>query len=135
MKDNILIDTNVLIYGETNDNEEKHKKAIEIIENTDNICISIQNITEFSHNMIKKSNISSLEINKIILNYIKVFDLLYFDFGHVTKANSISRDYKLHFFDALLVATMYENNVSKIITENKKDFRKVPWIEVINPFK
>jgi predicted nucleic acid-binding protein len=40
-----------------------------------------------------------------------------------------------NFWDALIVATMEENSIDTIITENEKDFKKVKWIKTINPFK
>jgi predicted nucleic acid-binding protein len=43
--------------------------------------------------------------------------------------------YKIPFWDALIVATMEENSIDTIITENEKDFKKVKWIKTINPFK
>jgi len=36
---------------------------------------------------------------------------------------------------ALLAATMKESGISKIYTKNTRDFDKVPWLEVINPFE
>ncbi len=38
----------------------------------------------------------------------------------------------MSFWDSLLAATMKENNIFNIYTENIKDF-KVPWINAINP--
>jgi predicted nucleic acid-binding protein len=48
--------------------------------------------------------------------------------------SKISKQHKIHFFDSLLAATMQENGISKILTENVKDFNKIAGIEAENPF-
>ncbi|MDO8553310.1 MAG: PIN domain-containing protein [Candidatus Micrarchaeota archaeon] len=138
MKDKIMVDTNVLIYIETSDEEKKHEIAIETLEKMKleyDLFLSIQNINEFSNNMLKKSNLSHSSINEIITNYQTTFNMIFFNIETIKAANNVSREYNIHFYDALLAATMQENNIFKIITENEKDFKKVPWIKIINPFK
>jgi len=39
------------------------------------------------------------------------------------------------YWDALIVACMMEHGITTIVTENERDFRKIPGITVINPFK
>ncbi|WP_346866156.1 hypothetical protein [Methanocalculus sp. MSAO_Arc2] len=45
----------------------------------------------------------------------------------------IKERYKLHFWDALLVATMLENHIHVIYTE-AAHFKRIPGITVVNPF-
>ena len=52
----------------------------------------------------------------------------------IVLATKISEEYNMSYWDSLLAATMKENGITTIYTENEKDF-KVPWIKVINPFK
>lgn len=134
MNDKVLVDTNILIYAETSDDEKKHNKAVKTIQTHNNLWISMQNITEFSNNMIKKSKLSPSEINNIVEDYKRAFSLIHFGIETVKQANRISRDFKLAFFDSLLVATMEEYRINTIITENEKDFKKIPWLNIINPF-
>jgi len=42
--------------------------------------------------------------------------------------------YQIHYCDALLCATMKQNGVTNVLTENTRDFRKIPWITAVNPF-
>ncbi|MDE1825802.1 MAG: hypothetical protein KGH61_04635 [Candidatus Micrarchaeota archaeon] len=39
------------------------------------------------------------------------------------------------FWDLVIAETLKENDITEIITENGKDFDKIPWIKVRNPFK
>jgi predicted nucleic acid-binding protein len=37
--------------------------------------------------------------------------------------------------DALIAACMLENGIEIIVTENERDFKRIPGITVINPFR
>lgn len=37
--------------------------------------------------------------------------------------------------DSVIIASMYENHISKIYTDNEIDFQKVKDIEIINPIR
>lgn len=43
--------------------------------------------------------------------------------------------YRTNFWDALIVACMLEYGVDTIVTENERDFKRIPGITVVNPFK
>ncbi len=138
MKDNLLVDTNVLIYMETADDLTKHIAAIETLTQLKSgydLFLSIQNLNEFCNNMNKKTQIDFEKLNGFVLNYQETFRLIFFNIETIKRANQISRMYHIHFFDSLLAATMQENNINTIITENKKDFEKIPWLKVISPFQ
>lgn len=53
----------------------------------------------------------------------------------VLKAVDLVKLHRTSIWDALIAASMLENNVSKILTENERDFRRISSITVINPFK
>ena len=39
------------------------------------------------------------------------------------------------FWEILIAETMRDAGVTKIYTENEKDFKKIPWIRIENPIK
>jgi predicted nucleic acid-binding protein len=39
------------------------------------------------------------------------------------------------FWGALIAACMLEHGIEIIVTENEKDFKKIPGITIVNPFK
>jgi predicted nucleic acid-binding protein len=51
----------------------------------------------------------------------------------VLSAIRIHREFDVPYWDALIAATMRENGVTRIYTEDEKSFRKIPWLEVVNP--
>ena len=49
-------------------------------------------------------------------------------------AIDLTSKYHVHLWDTLIAACMKENDLTEIVTENKKDFEKIPDIEVMVPF-
>ena len=43
--------------------------------------------------------------------------------------------YRAPFWDALIAATMLEHGIDTIVTENERDFKKIPGITIINLFQ
>ena len=39
------------------------------------------------------------------------------------------------FWDVLIAVTMRDSGVTRLYTENETDFRKIPWVEVLNPLR
>ena len=59
--------------------------------------------------------------------------ILQYGVGSVLAAQDLQADYSLHFWDALLVATMKEHGIDTIYSEDNH-FKKVPWLKMINPY-
>ncbi len=137
-----LIDSNVLIYAYDASDKKKHEIAKNILKNAWNkkidYAISVQNLSEFFYVVTEKRKIiPRKEAQDIIMNLTSSGCLHLFS---ITEASirlgaAIAASENVHFFDALLGATMKENYVKEIITEDIKDFEKIPGIKVINPFK
>ena len=51
----------------------------------------------------------------------------------IIRAIDINLEYNIPYYDALLAATMRENGIFNIYTENVKDFKAV-GIKAVNPF-
>jgi len=58
------------------------------------------------------------------------------NYSHLTVKRALEdlRTINTSFRDALIAETMKEAGVGTLYTENEKDFRRIPWIEVVNPF-
>jgi predicted nucleic acid-binding protein len=55
--------------------------------------------------------------------------------GTLVKAMEIVESVRAPFWDALIAVCMLEHGIEVIVTENEKDFKNVPGITVMNPFK
>jgi predicted nucleic acid-binding protein len=136
-----LIDTNVLCYLFDARYPEKSKIAKELIarcfRSESRYSVSVQNLAEFA--VVLSEKIPGPVPYKIISRFIsdieqfEGWDVICYDAGTLSLALEFQKDYRLHFWDALLGATMREQGISTIITEDEH-FEKIPWLEVIDPF-
>lgn len=141
-KEPYLIDTNIFLTVYTNVNPEDKSEKIRNYFNLlseDNLkygCISIQNLVEFvnvTKNKIKCFD-NPAELNNRLKNISNLFCVLSYNSDTIMQAVDLSYSTGVHFFDALLAQTMLDNNIHLILTENTKDFNKIPGIKAINPF-
>ncbi len=137
-----LIDTNILVYAYNDAESDKHKIAKGLLEKCWNkevsYAISSQNIAEFFRIMTEKIQ-NPLDIGiteQIIKDIIKFsnWQVINYDENTILKAVSMHKQIKKNFWDLLIIATMIENGVFKIYTENIRDFSQFNNIHVINPF-
>ncbi len=144
MKDRLcLLDTNILVYAyDTSEIDSgKHEICKDLIAkcwSLDNeFAISLQNLSEFYVITTKKieNPISTKDAKNIIEGILsfKGWKKINFTANTILSAIDTSSSYKIHYWDALLATTMRENNILCIYTENERDFKKIPWLEVVNP--
>jgi predicted nucleic acid-binding protein len=137
-----LIDTNVLVYAFDTGCGEKQTIAKELLvrcwKNEVNYAVSIQNLAEFSTVVVEKVTFPAPaeDVRQFLTSIISYngWTVLTYGAHTVIRAHEIRYEYKLHFWDALLAATMEENAIRTILTEDAH-FSRVPWITVINPFE
>jgi len=143
MNDEIFYDTTILIYAydefEPRKKQISEKLVVEIFQGKRKAFISNQVLAElFSVLTTKMRKPISPEIaEKIVQNFIESENWVKTNYNEKTvkSAMSTAKIFKPSFWDSLIAETMKENGINKIITENEKDFRKIPGIKVINPFK
>jgi predicted nucleic acid-binding protein len=138
-----LIDSNILSYVFDETETEKHKICNELVadcwKRKRDFSVSVQNLSEFYVVVTKK--ISNPIPAKIAKNFIELiidfqgWHVITYDAQTIKSAIGISTKHGIHYRDALLAATMRENNVFSIYTENENDFKKIPWIKIINPIE
>jgi len=143
IKNLLLIDTNILVYAYDAEDVKKHFIASKLLEKCwkgqASYTLSIQNLAEFFFIIIEKvKNPLECDVAKQIVEDIihsPHWNVIKYDAKTIVHASNIKLANKIHFWDALLIATMLENDVYTIYTENEKDFGKVKQISVVNPFK
>jgi len=143
MKDEVFFDTNIIAYAF--DKSEPRKKKIcerlveRVFKGEIRGCVSNQVLGELFVVLTEKiGKPISRETARIIVEaFIESDKWKKIDYSSLTvkKALVNAERVKASFWDILIVETMKENKVSKIYTENEKDFRKIGGVEVINPFK
>ena len=138
-KELFLIDSNILVYAfekEEGIKKDKAKKLLdECVFGTREFAISNQNLAEFIFVVTRKGKLGVEEAKNLVIEITQFqgFKKINYDSNTIPIALSIMQDFKASFWDALLAATMRENGIFNIYTENVKDF-KMPWIKAVNPF-
>ncbi|WP_292417891.1 PIN domain-containing protein [Methanoregula sp.] len=137
-----LIDTNILCYALDTSDPVKRAVAADLLSqcwrSEIDLSVSVQNLAEFSVVMTEKvkNPVPDETVIRFIRN-IASFDgwtIISYDAETILDALNIQKNYSLHFWDALLAATMRQHSIESIFTEDSH-FNKVSWIKTINPFQ
>ena len=142
MKDDIFFDTSVLVYSFDYTEHEKRelsKGYVEAVFGGKNRGIVSNQVLAELFNVLTRHVASPLskEVAEGIVNdFILSEHWKKIDYAHTTlrKAMQTSKQANVQIWDSLIAETMKENGITRILTENIKDFRKISGITAINPF-
>lgn len=135
-----LVDSNILIYNFDTSEMIKHKIAKRLIDKCfkgeEKFAVSSQNLSEFFSVTTSKKFLEKKEAIEIISKIIDFMNWIKIDFSHKTVLDAavLSEEHNMSYWDSLLAATMRQNNIFNLYTENAKDF-KLPWLNSVNPFE
>lgn len=131
-------DSNIIVFANVK-NFPEYKKAVGILEmglkGQLKLCFNTIIALETHYKLLKLINIE--EANYRVETLFKSMRLFYFDvlMSTLQKGFSIVKKNNIRTNDAVILASMYENGISKIYTDNETDFQKVKDIEIINPIR
>ncbi len=142
MTDKLLIDTNILVYAYNVDEGKKHEIAQRLIEQLlqehERIYLSAQTLSEFFTVVTRKTSrpLSPGEAKEIVMLTTKDerFAVLPITKESVQQAILIHMKTECKYWDCLIAAVMQEHAITIIYTEDA-DFKKIPWLTVIDPFR
>ena len=137
-----LVDTNILVYASVKSAGKKHKLSLALVEDyflsDDDSPIAIQTLGEFFNVINSKyhEKKSAEACDNIIRGFLEINNIIKLGYKEkeLLKAMELAQTYNKHFWDCLIAATMLENNVYTIYTENIRDFEGLPGIKAVNPF-
>mgnify|MGYP001605305654 CR=1 FL=1 len=135
-----LIDSNILVYAYEKEESSKKNKAKSLLDEcllgAKEFALSAQNLSEFVSVAIKKGKLNLDEARNFAdkIAQFQGFKKINYKAETVPLALDIMQQFKTSFWDSLLAATMRENGIFNIYTENVNDF-KMPWIKAVNPLK
>lgn len=136
-----LVDTSILVYLFDLDDPEKRMVAQELVRSclsgNESLAVSVQNLAEFAVVMTEKVGhpVPREVVGRFIRDIMALscWQVIGYDGNCIADAIGIAGDTGLHYWDALLAATMKRHGVTRIYTEDAH-FRRVPALQVINPF-
>ena len=137
-----LIDTNILVYAYDTSEDIKHEIAKELLKQVwqnGGGVVCVQNLMEFFVVVTKKVSfpLPVSDAKTIIDDIIKSdsWRVIDRDINTFLDAIDIVSNTAVHLWDATIAACMKENGITHIVTENAKDFEKIPDIQIIYPFQ
>jgi predicted nucleic acid-binding protein len=137
--DKIFVDTNILVYSHDVDAEQKHQIAqntlLELWKNRNGV-LSVQVLQEFYVTMTRKvlHPIPPNSVRNIIRDYFS-WHIEINDLNSILIASRIGEDYKISFWDALIVAAALKAKADKILTEDLQAGQIIEGIPIENPLK
>ena len=137
-----MLDTNILVYAY--DVSEKRRREIakglvDEVWDAGGGVVTLQNLSEFFFAVTRKVQkpVPVVDAKTIVSDILRSSRWMVIDrnAGTLVKAMEIVESVRAPFWDALIAVCMLEHGIEVIVTENEKDFKNVPGITVMNPFK
>lgn len=136
-----LIDTNILGYVFDSREQEKRQISRDLLakcwEGEIQYAVSVQNLAEFAVIVTEKvANPLPPDTVRAFIHTIIAYDgwiKIGYSGKTIEEAIKIQTLHKIHFWDALIIATMKEHGLSLLYSEDRH-LARVPSITVINPY-
>ena len=131
--------TNILIYAYDLIEPRKRMLCKQIVKDVfsgkEVGVVSGQILVELYNSLTRKLAVPAGSASKIVESFILSNNWLKINYNENTIKTALrsSLAFKAPFLDTLIAETMKEPGLNTIITENEKDFIKIPGIKVINP--
>lgn len=132
-----FIDTNVIVYANDRDADDKHERAIEVIEKLmrkGNGVVSLQVIQEYANVALGKLGQDA----SVVMRQVKLLESIRMGFpadNSVCRQIEIKEAYGISFWDAGIIAAAEQSNCDVIMSEDLNSGQFYAGIEVVNPFK
>jgi len=132
----VFLDTNILVYAVTGDDEEqsKRKRVLEIIEAED-FAISAQVLQEFYVTVTRKL-VEPLTPEQALawIEELEVFPCVAIEASLVKIAIEISVRYQTSYWDGAILAAAESIGVPRLYSEDLNHGQRYGTVEVLNPF-
>jgi predicted nucleic acid-binding protein len=138
MSDNILVDTNVLVYAYDRSEPEKQAQAIQVLDYLASRymgLVSTQVLADFFMSVTRKitSRLSVEQAYASIENYLASWQVLDMTGQIILEAVRGVRDYQFSYYDAQIWAVARLNQVQVIFSEDFSP-RMIEGVQFVNPF-
>jgi len=130
------IDTNILVYATFNQNEEKHRAALRIMERAQNVdcVVTLQAVGELFHTLTRRLRISAKQATTVVHKWRSAMPVIAADEACLVDAMDAVVGHGLPFWDALLWATVKHAGCALLLTEDGQDGFALGGVTWVNPF-
>lgn len=144
MSDNAtLVDTNILVYAYDTFDKGKHEACKVIAESAfrgeSELAVTNQILAELFFVLTNKLR-NPLPVEKaeaIVCGIADSANWVKISYNHETvkRAISLSKTNNVSIWDSLIASTALDNGITKIYTENIKDFKNIAKLSPVNPIR
>lgn len=129
-----FLDTNILIYANTQQDPEKQSIAQRLIASGDAI-VSAQVLNEFCNVLRRKFPDKFSSVESVLLDFQVSVDVMPLTAETTKQAISVSKRHQLSFYDSLILAAASEYGCRVVLSEDMQHgFKLESGLAVINPF-
>jgi predicted nucleic acid-binding protein len=130
-----FIDSNVWIYALTiQDDPTKTDQANQLISAHTAIAISTQVVNEVCVNLLKKAAFTEAEIRDIAEDFFVQYTVLEIGQASIRKASFLREQYRLSFWDGLIVASALASGATILYSEDMHAGLTIEGLTIVNPF-
>jgi len=136
-KEQVFIDTNVLVYSIYGTPEQKEKVALLLKSQTVFPLISLQVLKEFTNTSFKKKfHKTTAELKQHLAQCKQSFVVVEIGLQTIFEALDLKEQYYYSFYDSLIIATAFENKCNILYSEDLQDGQIIrKKLKIVNPFK
>ncbi|NCR41772.1 MAG: PIN domain-containing protein [Microcystis aeruginosa W13-11] len=134
MPDKVFIDTNVLIYGCSEDEPDKRQQAIDCVRSGE-AWISTQVLNETINVLKRKFSLSYSQIREAVQELSEGFPIVLVSVNTIEMALNLAERYQYSYFDSLILASALEAGCQILYSEDLQDGQRIEnQLTIINPF-
>ena len=133
----IAFDTNILVYAEALDDPfQRHIKSRSLLGKAtlSDAIIPLQVFAELSNVCNRKNILKPLDLATRIAEYESFFQTPANDMRDILLASTIAEQFKMQYFDALIIAVAARAGATILLSEDMHDGLEIGGLKIINPF-
>ena len=133
MRDRVFLDTNILLYAFSVQDEKKHEIAKALV--LSEAVISVQVINEVTVNLLKKFNFTEDQVQSFIESSYDRYEIAGLTNEVFSKASNLRKSYLLSYYDSVIVAASLVEDCNILYSEDMQHGMLVDnRLKIINPF-
>lgn len=133
MLDKVFLDTNILLYAFSTQDEKKHQIARNLV--LSDAVISVQVINEVSVNLLKKFNFDEDQVQRFLESSYTRYEVTELTYELFVKASELRKHHLFSYYDSVIVAAALRSGCSVLYSEDMHHELLVEQhLRLINPF-
>lgn len=135
MPDKVFLDTNILIYGYSEDEPDKRQRAIDCVRSGE-AWISTQVVNETINVLKRKFSLSYSRIRDAVQEISEGFQIAIVSVNTIEISLNLAERYQYSYFDSLILASALEMGCQTLYSEDLQDGQRIEnQLTIVDPFR